>query len=74
MTGEDDLVEARGVDVVAHRLRAVGERHRAQVGGVRPATGQVDGDRRGLEQGTGAVPAAAVEAAAVDEDDRDHGR
>ena len=74
MAGEDDVVEAGRVGVGAHRLRAVGERDRAQVGGVRTATGEVDGDRRRGHEGTGAVPAPAVEAAAVDEDDRDHGR
>ena len=74
MTGEDDVVEAGGVDVGAHRLRAVGERDRAQVGRVRAAPREVDRDRRCGHEGTGAVPAAAVEATTVDEDDREHGR
>ena len=45
VTGEHDVVVAGGVDVGPHRLRAVGERHRAQIGGVRAAPGEVDGDR-----------------------------
>jgi hypothetical protein len=41
---------------------------------MRAAPGQVDGERRGGHEETGGFPAAAVEAAAVDEDDREHGR
>ncbi len=74
MTGEDDVVEAGGVDVGTDRFGAVGERDRAQVGGMRAAPGQVDGERRGGHEETGGFPATAVEAAAVDEDDGEHGR
>ncbi len=74
MTGEHEVVEAGGVDVGADRFGTVGERHRTQVGGMRAAPGQVDGERRSGHEETGGFPAAAVEAAAVDEDDREHGR
>ena len=74
MTGEDDVVEAGGVGVGAHGLRAVGERDRAQVGRVRAAAREVDRDRGRRHEGTGAVPAPAVEATTVDEDDGDHDR
>ncbi len=74
MAGEDDVVEARGIGVSADRFGAVGEGHRAQVGGMRAAAWEVDRDRRSGHEGTGGIPAPAVEAATVDEDDRDHGR
>ena len=67
MTHEHELVEARGVDVVGDRPRAVGERHRLERRGVTTTTGQVDGDGRRGEVGEERIPTATVQPAAVDE-------
>jgi len=55
------------------RTRARGEPHVAERHRVRPASGQVDREHRTVEERQQPVPAPAVEAAAVDQDDRGHG-
>ena len=58
VTGEHDVVEAGRIDVGADRFGAVGERHRTQVGRMRAAPGEVDGDRRGGHEAHGWVPSS----------------
>ncbi len=65
----DEPLEPGGVGVLQHGLHAAGERDRLVVGGSRAPAGQVDGDRRSVEQGGEQLPARRVVMTTVDEND-----
>jgi hypothetical protein len=69
---QDDVVEARLIDVVGHRVGTGGQSHRVQWYGVVAPPREVDGQRRPIKKGKHEIPATSIEPTTMHEDHWDH--